>query len=136
VAGRLILLDTGVLIKVERGQLDMRQVIGDDDPAIAGVTASEILVGVESSPAQYRDIRALHIESMLTVLPIEPHNKVVARMHAVLLNWTRQNGRPRGPFDLIIAATAGATGRVLLTTDQSARFDELPGVKAEVISPN
>jgi tRNA(fMet)-specific endonuclease VapC len=32
--------------------------------------------------------------------------------------------------DLIIAATARATGRTLITTDGRARFEELPGASA------
>jgi tRNA(fMet)-specific endonuclease VapC len=133
---RQLILDTGVLIQVERGKLDLHQVIGDDEPAIAAITATEILVGVESSTAELRDVRALHTEALLAVLEVEPYNVTVARMHALLIAWTRRTGHARGPFDLIIAATAGATGRTLITTDKAAGFDELPGVTAEVVSLN
>ncbi len=34
---------------------------------------------------------------------------------------------------MMIAATAVATGRILLTTDASAGFGELTGVRAEVL---
>jgi tRNA(fMet)-specific endonuclease VapC len=81
-------------------------------------------------------MRALRAEEMLTVLPIAPYNLAVARLHASLLAWTERTGCIRSSFDLIVAATAGATGRTLLTTDAAARFDELPGVRAEVISVN
>ncbi|MDQ0789403.1 hypothetical protein [Streptomyces sp. B3I8] len=40
----------------------------------------------------------------------------------------RGEGSPRGAHDLIIAATAAATARTLLTTDTAA-FDALPGVR-------
>jgi len=131
-----VILDTGVLIASERGKLDLYNVIGNDEPAIARVTASEILVGVHSSSPEHQDVRAVHTEAFLAVFKIEPHNLAVARMHAILLHWTKRNGQLRGPHDLIIAATAGATGRTLVTTDTSAKFDGLPGVKAEVISLN
>lgn len=133
---RRLILDTGVLIQVERGKLDLHQLIGDDDPAIAAVTATEILIGVERSMPAHRDIRALHTEALLAVLPIETYNVDVARMHAILITRTRQSGRPRGTFDLIIAATAGATGRTLVTTDKAADFEGLPGVAVEVVTPN
>ena len=38
-----------------------------------------------------------------------------------------------GSSALMIAATAAATSRILLTTDASAGFDELAGVRAEVL---
>ena len=133
---RRVILDSGILIASERGKLNLHRVVGDDDPAIAAVTASEILVGVHSSTSERQDVRAVHTEAFLAVFKIEPHDLVVARMHALLPHWTKENGQLRGPHDLIIAATAGATGRTLITTDASARFDELPGVKAETISLN
>jgi tRNA(fMet)-specific endonuclease VapC len=44
---RRIILDTGTLIAIERGQLDVDAVLGADDAAISSVTAMELLVGVE-----------------------------------------------------------------------------------------
>lgn len=46
----------------------------------------------------------------------------------MLLAHARRTGRPRGAHDLQIAATAAATGRLVLTTDRRA-FDGLPGVR-------
>ncbi len=40
----------------------------------------------------------------------------------------------RGPRDLMIAATARATGRVLVTTDTKAGFGELPEVAVREIT--
>jgi len=61
-------------------------------------------------------------------LPIERDDEVVAEVHTRLLAHVQRTGRPRGAHDLIIAATASATGRMLLTTDARARFAELPGL--------
>jgi tRNA(fMet)-specific endonuclease VapC len=36
---------------------------------------------------------------------------------------------------MMIAATAAATSRILLTTDASAGFDQLTGVRTEVLKP-
>jgi hypothetical protein len=36
---------------------------------------------------------------------------------------------------VIVATTARATGRTILTRDARARFAELPGVDARVVSP-
>jgi tRNA(fMet)-specific endonuclease VapC len=71
---------------------------------------------------------------LLASLPIENYTLGVARVHARLAVHAMAAGKMRSAFDMIIAATAAATGRVLLTTDASADFEHLPGVSAEVLS--
>ena len=56
----------------------------------------------------------------------------IARRYAALLGHARRSGRPRGAHDLQIAATARATGRVLITTDAHA-FDDRPAVGHRVV---
>lgn len=51
--------------------------------------------------------------------------------HARLLAHTRRAGLPRGAHDLIIAAHAAQSERILLSPDTAARFGDLPGVVAE-----
>jgi tRNA(fMet)-specific endonuclease VapC len=58
----------------------------------------------------------------------------VARHHAALLAHARRTGRPRGAHDLIIAASARATGRTLLTMDAEAGFDDLPDVDHHLVT--
>ena len=77
---------------------------------------------------------ALNIEGLFAQMTIELFTVNVARMHAHLFAYTRKAGRPRSALDLMIAATAGATGRKLLTADAAAGFDSLPGVRAEVVT--
>ena len=43
-------------------------------------------------------------------------------------------GKQRSTYDLMIAATAAATNRTLLTTDAKAEFSQLSGVRSEVLS--
>ncbi|MFD9739102.1 PIN domain-containing protein [Umezawaea sp. NPDC059074] len=131
-AERLI-LDTGVLIAAERGITNLEAVIGDDDPVIAGISVAELLVGIDRSTGERRDFRALHTEALLAVMPIESYSIEVARMHALLQCHVRKKGSPRGTFDLIIAATAVANGRTLVTTDASANFSDLPGLRVRVV---
>jgi tRNA(fMet)-specific endonuclease VapC len=52
----------------------------------------------------------------------------VADAHAKLLVFVRQQGRPRDAHDLVIAATALASQRTVLTADQAA-FSDLPGIE-------
>jgi len=52
------------------------------------------------------------------------------RARARLLAHVRRSGSPRGAHDLIIAAHAAETGRLVLARDAKARFGDLPGVTA------
>jgi tRNA(fMet)-specific endonuclease VapC len=130
---RRVILDTGVLIAIERGRLDVDAVLGADDAAIAAITAMELLVGVERADDAHSQARAVRVEAILSSLPIEPYNVGVARVHARLAVAAMARGRPRSANDMMIAATAAATSRILLTTDASAGFDQLTGVRAEVL---
>ncbi|HEU4320823.1 MAG TPA: type II toxin-antitoxin system VapC family toxin [Acidimicrobiia bacterium] len=57
-----------------------------------------------------------------------PYDLVVAQEHALLLAEVKRTGRPRGAHDLLIAATARATRRSVVTADARA-FEDLPGVE-------
>jgi tRNA(fMet)-specific endonuclease VapC len=133
VARRLI-LDTGILIRAERGRVRVdRAVRDDDDVAIAAITAAELRVGVELADAGRRQDRAAYVEDVLATVPVEDYTLEVAATHARLLAHVRRSGRSRGAHDLIIAATAAASGRTVLTFDASAAFADLPGVDALVV---
>ena len=123
-----LILDTSILIDAERarGRLD-RLVADDDDVAIAAVTAAELLLGVELADEARRPGRAAFVRSILDTVPVEDYDLQVARAHASLLAHVRRSGRPRGAHDLIIAATAGARDRTVVSTDSTA-FADLPGV--------
>jgi tRNA(fMet)-specific endonuclease VapC len=133
VARRLI-LDTGILVRAERGRARLdRALRDDDDVAIAAITAAELLVGVELADARRRPDRAAYVDDVLATVPVGDYTLDVAAAHARLLAHARRTGRPRGAHDLIIAATAAATRRTVLTSDGSAAFADLPGVDALVV---
>jgi tRNA(fMet)-specific endonuclease VapC len=131
---RRIILDTGTIIAIERGKLDVDAVLGTDDAAIASVTAMELLVGVERADEARKQARSVRVEAVLASLPIEDYTVAVARIHARLAVQAMSMGKQRSVYDLMIAATAAATSRVLITTDAKAEFNQLPGVRSEVIS--
>lgn len=129
-----LIVDTGVLVALERGGTPLADTIPDDaDLALAAVTAAELLVGVEFADDQRRPRRMASVEGMLAGIPVIPYDLTVAREHARLLAHTCRTGRPRGAHDLQIAATAATTRRAILTTDAQA-FDGLPGIDARVVS--
>ncbi|MEU8385836.1 PIN domain-containing protein [Streptosporangium sp. NPDC048865] len=131
---RRLILDTGVLIAAERGTTSVDTVIGDaDDVAIAAITVAELLVGVELADAARRPGRQAFVDEVLALIPVEEYTVGVARVHARLLADVRRSGKARGAYDLLIAATAAATARIVITMDSSAGFDDLPGVRAQVV---
>ncbi|MFO7961682.1 MAG: hypothetical protein R6U94_12110 [Nitriliruptoraceae bacterium] len=108
---------------------DLDDGIGDDDDvAIAAVTVAELLVGVELATAERRAVRQAFVDDVLDVLPVLPYDLGVAQAHAALLAATRRAGRPRGAHDLIIAATARASSRRIVTANPSG-FEGLPDLR-------
>lgn len=122
------MLDTTFLIDAERTDGGIDEVIHDDDDvAISALTVAELRVGVELSRGKARSSRPAFLDDILTSIPLLEYDFAVAEAHAQLLTAVRRQGRPRGAHDLVIAATALASQRVVLTADLTA-FDDLPGV--------
>jgi tRNA(fMet)-specific endonuclease VapC len=128
-----LILDTTVLVTAERRRARLDPAIADeDDVAIAAVTAAELLVGVALANARQRKGRAAFVEDVLRTLSVEDYTLMTARAHANLLAATRVSGTPRGAHDMIIAATAVATGRAVVTADAGG-FSDLPGLDVRVV---
>ena len=107
--------------------------IGDeDDVAVAAITVAELLVGVELADASHRSRRRELVDSVVATVPVEDHDLDVARSHAQLLAHTQRTGRRRGAHDLVIAATALARNRIVVTADR-AGFADLPGVAVRLV---
>ena len=117
-----------MLIATERGEFDLDRLIADDDePAIAAITVAELGVGVELATGRRKTTRRAFLDDVLETLPVVDYDIDVATAHTTLLVAVRRAGRPRGAHDLVIAATARATGRIVVTSDRTG-FDDLPGV--------
>lgn len=96
---------------------------------------AEYLTGVElTNDEDRRTSQRAVLAAALDVASVLDYTREIAEHHAVLMANARRLGTPRGHHDMIIAATARATDRTILTRDVSARFDELPGVSARVIT--
>ncbi len=126
----LLLLDTTFLIDAERASDDLEVVIGDeDDVAIAAVTYAELSVGVRLAGTRQRPRRQAFVDAVSAAIPIISYDERIALHHSDLLVAVRSAGQPRGAHDLMIAATARATNRTVVSADRRA-FDALPGVRA------
>jgi tRNA(fMet)-specific endonuclease VapC len=129
-----LILDTSVLIAGVRSDTDLGRLANADDIAVPGVVVAEYVAGVllDGDPGRAAAQRSF-LDEVLEVVPVAGYDRAVAEHHAVLLAHTRRNGGPRGVHDLIVAATARASQRTILTADARARFDELPGVTAQLL---
>jgi len=74
--------------------------------------------------------RQSFVDDVIATIPVLDYDLDVAEAHAQLLVAVRRQGRPRGAHDLVIAATARATGRTVVTADDTA-FANLPGVDTQ-----
>lgn len=124
-----LILDTCVVIAAGRRRLDLTTVVAGQDVGLPAVVVAEFLRGVltDPDPAQAEKQDAF-LNGLLRLVPVVDYDLKVARAHAALLAHTQRRGEPRGVHDLIIAATARAGRRTVVTTDANARFGELPGV--------
>lgn len=127
-----LLFDTTFLIDSERAGDDLDEIVDDDDDvAIASITIAELRVGALLADRRHRAARAAYVDDICSTIPIVDYGLDVAESHAGLLVVVREQGRPRGAHDLIIAATARASGRMVVTADADA-FADLPGVTARL----
>ena len=132
---RRLIVDTGVLVASERGRTGLRDVVAeDDDLVIAAITVAELRTGIELATARHRAARAEFLVKVLETMPVEPYDLATAEVHGRLLAHVHRSGTKRGAHDLMIAATAVATKRIVLTTDRSANFHDLPGVECIVVT--
>ena len=129
--GRRLILDTNVLIDYERGHVDVAS-LDDDQIAIAALTVAEYRTGIElANTAERADTRMRALMAIVDNVDVLDYTETTAAHHARLIAHARRSGRPRGAHDLILAAHAAQSRRVLLTRDASARFGGLPGVTAQ-----
>lgn len=119
-----ILLDTSVLIALERGR---GRLSNDHEVAIAAIAVSELLQGVYRADPRHRPGREAFVERVIARFPTIPFTLSVARTHARLWSDAVAAGRPRGANDLMIAATAIALGWSLATVDLRG-FGDIEGL--------
>ena len=99
------------------------------------ITLAELQEGVLAAQSpNIAKARQEFIDQITADLKILPYLADTALNHATLLRFTRLNGVPRGAHDLIIAAHARETGRIVVSLDNKGRFGDLPGVQVRTKS--
>jgi tRNA(fMet)-specific endonuclease VapC len=123
-----LIFDTTFLIDAERGGGRLDELVHDDDDvAVAAVTIAELRVGAQLADNRRRPGRLAFVEDVVSVIPVIDYDVTVAEAHAELLVAVRRQGKPRGAHDLIIAASARARTRTVVTADSTA-FADLPNI--------
>ena len=125
------LIDTSVLIAVERGRLDpaaLQHERDDEEIAMAAITASELLHGLHRLKSAVSRARAERfIDDLLALVPVIPFDLDVARVHARLDAELSAAGTQVGDADLMIAATAVALDYRIATRDMRS-FPRIKGL--------
>jgi len=130
-----IILDADVLIRGERGVLDLPAWLAahpDDDFEIAAITAAELWHGVERATSPYRLRRARYLRAVVDAFPVIPYTEQTAYRHARLWALLETSGTMIGPHDLIVAATALDRGSAVATYNQR-HFSRVKGLR--IIEP-
>lgn len=124
-----ILIDTSVLIAIERGQCELDALLteqAEENIALAAITASELLHGVHrAGKAAHRARREAFVERLLARLTVMPFDLVVARIHARIWARLAAKGVTVRAHDLLIAATALASDFRVATRDERS-FSRIP----------
>lgn len=131
------IVDTSAIVALERRGLlrsrDLSQLLGDD-LAIASITASELLVGVHRTQVfALKRERVRAMEWVIGQLPVLPFGLAEARIHAGLYAELTTRGQRIGAHDLIIAATALAHDRAVLTKNLR-EFQRVPGLNVHDVT--
>jgi tRNA(fMet)-specific endonuclease VapC len=124
-----VLIDTSVVIEIERGGQPLDEAVGNEERAISVITASELLHGVHrATMEQVRLRRRAVVEHFLANLEPLPITSQIARVHAELWAGLEAGGKRIEAHDLWIAATAIAHG-MRLATANVRHFERIAGLE-------
>ncbi len=125
------LLDTDFCISWFRGNPSSRhqlQKVGWDDVAVSIITVAEIYVGAYKSDRLQENLTLAH--AFLSHTIVLPLSDEILHRFADLKVCLQRQGERLEDFDLLIAATALAEGRTLVTGNRR-HFDRVPGLRIE-----
>ncbi|MCJ7531435.1 MAG: PIN domain-containing protein [Anaerolineales bacterium] len=125
------LLDTDICIYWLKGSQVVKDHLlnaGTEHIAISVITAAELYFGA------YNSVRVkenhFHLERFLDTITILPLENYALQTFGVLKAELRKEGQALADFDLLIAATALAEGRVLVTNN-IRHYERIPHIRLE-----
>lgn len=127
-----IIIDTSVLIAAERDGIDFNSWQQYDSAYISSVTITELLIGVHrAKSAKIRVKRSAFVEHIIGSISNLSFGEEEARVYSQILDDLYKRRITLGSHDMIIAATAIASGYPVLTMNEKD-FKRIAGV--EVLS--
>jgi tRNA(fMet)-specific endonuclease VapC len=131
-----IILDSSILVAFERRRFDFERFLTDHaPPAIAAITAGELLTGVErANSPERRNRRREFVESIFDRVPVIPFDMAQARLFASHFADLTARGEMIGDRDLQIAVTALSLDFDLASLNQH-EFNRVRGLRIADVSP-
>jgi hypothetical protein len=113
---RRLLLDTSAVI----ADADTLALEPGETTAISVITLGELGAGVKlAANARVRAVRQARLAAVRSAFDPIPVDEIVAECYGEILASARLSGRTSKATDLLIIATAAATGRILRTHDHA-----------------
>ncbi len=126
------LVDTNVCIawlKGERAVRDAWLELPEDAMLLSSVVRAELLFGARHS--QHVSANLKRLEALFAALEPAPFDDRAADQYGLIRAQLTAVGRPIGPNDLLIAATALAVDATLVTRN-AREFSRVPGLRVDV----
>jgi predicted nucleic acid-binding protein len=125
-----VILDSSILVAYERHRFDLERLLTDHTPpAIAAITAAELLIGVERADTpERRARRESFVQNILARVHMIPFDLPQARLYAVHFADLAKRGETIGDRDLQIAVTALSRDHELATLN-AREFQRVTGLK-------
>lgn len=112
------LIDTCVLIDIERGRYRLEDLDDLGTAAVSAITVGELSMGVELLPSSTKRSRATRFLATVTrILPCIAVDEAIARQFGQIAADLRRRGMAIGAHDTWIAATALTLGHTVITNN-------------------
>ena len=128
------LIDTSILVEVERGRLDLDAQLhrSDQEYLISVITVSELLHGLHrANNAGRHKGRSAFVERIFDQFPVIPVDLEIARTHSRIWAHLSMAGNMIGMNDLWLAATC-ITHNLKIATANVREFERVPEIEIEV----
>jgi predicted nucleic acid-binding protein len=124
-----VLIDTSVLVDLERQAATLDGRVGEEERSISAITLSELLHGAYRARSDdMRLRREAFVDRLLASIEAVPITDAIARVHARIWAGLEQAGTPIPVHDLWIAATALSHGMAVVTANVRD-FERVPGLE-------
>jgi tRNA(fMet)-specific endonuclease VapC len=125
------LLDTNACIDVMRNHpsvVNRMSAAAPSDCVISTITSYELYTGIAKCAAP--DKEQAKVDLLLKTVTELPFDQAAARQAGRIRGLLESQGEMIGPYDILLAAQALATGLTLVTAN-TAEFQRVPGLKVE-----